>query len=263
MILTLRSEWLKLRTVRVHFVLLALAVAFPVTVTVLVAIFGDNPETVQNHELAELISGTSVISVMLFSAVAAISLTSEFAHGTIRPTYAATPNRVRVMIAKLLVNSVVAAVLSFALIAICWVAGAAILESRDAEISLSMEDGSVGALAGLVVLAVILTWFAFGIGLIVRNSPATVSILLLWPLVAEGLVGSFVHAGEPGPSDELTPRQREVLQLLAEGRSMKEVGSVLNLTARTVAFHKYRIMEQLKVKTTAELIRYAVKHHIV
>jgi ABC-2 type transport system permease protein len=126
--------------------------------------------------------------VMLFSAVAAISLTSEFAHGTIRPTYAATPNRVRVMIAKLLVNSVVAAVLSLALIAVCWVAGAAILESRDAEISLSVEDGSVGALIGLVVLAVILTWFAFGIGLIVRNSPATVSILLLWPLVAEGLI---------------------------------------------------------------------------
>ena len=54
-----------------------------------------------------------------------------------------------------------------------------------------------------------------------------------------------------------------VLQLLAEGRSMKEVGSVLSLTARTVAFHKYRIMEQLKVKSTAELIQYAVKHHIV
>ncbi len=83
------------------------------------------------------------------------------------------------------------------------------------------------------------------------------------PLVAESLVGSFVNAGEPGPSDELTPRQREVLQLLAEGRSMKEVGTVLNLTARTVAFHKYRIMEQLRVRTTAELVRYAVKHHIV
>ena len=54
-----------------------------------------------------------------------------------------------------------------------------------------------------------------------------------------------------------------VLQLLAEGRSMKEVASVLNLTPRTVAFHKYRMMEQLKVKSTAELIQYAVKHHIV
>jgi DNA-binding CsgD family transcriptional regulator len=62
---------------------------------------------------------------------------------------------------------------------------------------------------------------------------------------------------------QLTSREVEVLQLLAEGRSMKEVGSVLSLTPRTVAFHKYRIMEQLKVKSTAELIQYAVKHHIV
>jgi len=80
------------------------------------------------------------------------------------------------------------------------------------------------------------------------------------PLVADGLVGSLMHDAAP---HELTPRQREVLQLLAEGRSMKEVGSVLNLTPRTVAFHKYRMMEQLKVKSTAELIQYAVKHHIV
>ncbi len=80
------------------------------------------------------------------------------------------------------------------------------------------------------------------------------------PLVADGLVGALMHDAAP---HELTPRQREVLQLLAEGRSMKEVGSVLNLTPRTVAFHKYRMMEQLKVKSTAELIQYAVKHHIV
>jgi DNA-binding NarL/FixJ family response regulator len=83
------------------------------------------------------------------------------------------------------------------------------------------------------------------------------------PLMTEGLVGSLLNAEEGAPSQELTPRQREVLQLLAEGRSMKEVASVLNLTPRTVAFHKYRMMEQLKVKSTAELIQYAVKHHIV
>jgi DNA-binding NarL/FixJ family response regulator len=82
------------------------------------------------------------------------------------------------------------------------------------------------------------------------------------PLVTEGLVGSLMHADRK-PAHELTSRQREVLQLLAEGRSMKEVASLLNLTPRTVAFHKYRMMEQLKVKSTAELIQYAVKHHIV
>jgi DNA-binding NarL/FixJ family response regulator len=83
------------------------------------------------------------------------------------------------------------------------------------------------------------------------------------PLITEGLVEALIHPRDQVPSRELTPRQREVLQLLAEGRSMKEVASVLDLTPRTVAFHKYRMMEQLQVKSTAELVQYAVKHHIV
>jgi DNA-binding NarL/FixJ family response regulator len=83
------------------------------------------------------------------------------------------------------------------------------------------------------------------------------------PLVAAGLVGSLLNPDEHKSGHDLTSRQREVLQLLAEGRSMKEVASVLNLTPRTVAFHKYRMMEQLNLKSTAELIQYAVKHHIV
>ena len=61
----------------------------------------------------------------------------------------------------------------------------------------------------------------------------------------------------------LTERQREVLQLLAEGKAMKEVGSILNMTARTVAFHKYRIMDVLGARSNADLIRYAVRSHMV
>ena len=83
------------------------------------------------------------------------------------------------------------------------------------------------------------------------------------PLMTQGVVGSLLQPGDQKPGHELTSRQREVLQLLAEGRSMKEVASVLNMAPRTVAFHKYRMMEQLKVKSTAELVQYAVKHHIV
>jgi DNA-binding NarL/FixJ family response regulator len=83
------------------------------------------------------------------------------------------------------------------------------------------------------------------------------------PLITGALVGSLLDPGDRTAGQELTPRQREVLQLLAEGRSMKEVAGLLNLTPRTVAFHKYRMMEQLKVKSTAELIQYAVKNHIV
>jgi len=83
------------------------------------------------------------------------------------------------------------------------------------------------------------------------------------PLVTEGLVGSLMQINRHVPSQELTSRQREVLQLLAEGQSMKEIAAVLNVTTRTVAFHKYAMMTALNVKTSAELIRYAVKHHIV
>jgi DNA-binding NarL/FixJ family response regulator len=62
---------------------------------------------------------------------------------------------------------------------------------------------------------------------------------------------------------QLTERQREVLQLLAEGKLMKQVGNILNMTTRTVAFHKYRIMHALHLTSDAELIRYALKHHML
>jgi DNA-binding NarL/FixJ family response regulator len=63
--------------------------------------------------------------------------------------------------------------------------------------------------------------------------------------------------------DRLTERQREVLQLLAEGKVMKEVGGILHMTPRTVAYHKYRMMEVLGAKSYAELVRYAIREHIV
>jgi DNA-binding NarL/FixJ family response regulator len=63
--------------------------------------------------------------------------------------------------------------------------------------------------------------------------------------------------------ERLTQRQREVLQLLAEGKVMKEVSSILHMSTRTVAYHKYRMMEVLGAKTSAELVKYAVKNHIV
>jgi DNA-binding NarL/FixJ family response regulator len=83
------------------------------------------------------------------------------------------------------------------------------------------------------------------------------------PLVTEDLVNAVLNPGRAIPADVLTPRQREILQLLAEGRSMKEAAAVLKITPRTVAFHKYEMMERLKVKSTAELIQHAIKHHIV
>ena len=65
------------------------------------------------------------------------------------------------------------------------------------------------------------------------------------------------------PVRKLTRRQREVLQLLAEGNSAKQVGDILNISARTVEFHKYNIMEELGIHNSAELVQYAIKLGIV
>lgn len=81
------------------------------------------------------------------------------------------------------------------------------------------------------------------------------------PVLTEGMIGSFVHAFKHMKSPhKLTSRQKAVLQLLAEGMSMKEVASVLNITPRTVAFHKYSMMEQLNIRSNAELMSFAISH---
>jgi DNA-binding NarL/FixJ family response regulator len=84
------------------------------------------------------------------------------------------------------------------------------------------------------------------------------------PCIAGGLANLSLldpEAREHAPQP--TARQRQVIQLLAEGRSMKETADLLNITLRTVASHKYRVMELLQIKTSAELVRYAVKNRIV
>ena len=84
------------------------------------------------------------------------------------------------------------------------------------------------------------------------------------PLIAEGMLNHALNQ-EPGDAGlrELSGREREVLQLLAEGKSMKEVAAVLDISPRTVEFHKYRVMELLGVKTNAELVQYAIRHGLI
>jgi DNA-binding NarL/FixJ family response regulator len=84
------------------------------------------------------------------------------------------------------------------------------------------------------------------------------------PLMTDGMVGSFVQNFKRRKAIlSITPRQKEVLQLLAEGRSMKEAAFVLNVSPRTVAFHKYTMMERLHIRSSAELVEYAMRSSIV
>ena len=113
-----------------------------------------------------------------------------------------------------------------------------------------------------------------GSGCLLKTSPAS-EIISAIRCVMRG--GRYVSPGipmwttDPAPPSQnsglhggdLTERQREVLQLLAEGFSMKEAAAILNVATRTVAFHKYRIMESLQLQNNADMVQYAMRNHIV
>jgi DNA-binding NarL/FixJ family response regulator len=84
------------------------------------------------------------------------------------------------------------------------------------------------------------------------------------PQIARGIQEAFIWDPQGrNPEKELTPRQREVIQLLAEGKSMKEAAEILKVSPRTIAFHKYSMMKELGIKTNAELIRVGIKKSIL
>ena len=84
----------------------------------------------------------------------------------------------------------------------------------------------------------------------------------LTPLITKDVISTLTES-TPQPDLKLTPRQREVLRLIAEGRRMKEIGAILELSTRTVETHKYEMMRALKVESTAELVRYAIQIGLV
>jgi len=86
------------------------------------------------------------------------------------------------------------------------------------------------------------------------------NIYLTPPLTREVMDRIAAPAGPPGP--QLTARQQEILRLIVEGRRMKEIGTVLQLSTRTVENHKYEMMQTLGLHSTAELVRYAIEHRL-
>jgi DNA-binding NarL/FixJ family response regulator len=84
----------------------------------------------------------------------------------------------------------------------------------------------------------------------------------LSPLIARETLMSLLN-NKQGPQSQISQRQAEILQLLAEGRSMKEIADVLKIRPGTVAFHKYRIMKRIHVKSNAELLSYAIKRRMM
>jgi DNA-binding NarL/FixJ family response regulator len=87
--------------------------------------------------------------------------------------------------------------------------------------------------------------------------------LYVTPSLARKLEDAFIRDPRPEHKRELTARQREVLQLLGEGHTMRQVADQLHVTTRTVAFHKYRIMEEFGLKSNSDLVRLAIRERLI
>ena len=80
--------------------------------------------------------------------------------------------------------------------------------------------------------------------------------------VAGGLLNVLQHTAGPD-TGRLSSRQREILQLFAEGKTTKEIASIMNLSTRTIEWHKYRMMRMLNIQRSAELVQHAVRMKLV
>ena len=205
MINLLRSEFLKLRTVRLNIWLPFGAVIGLVVIVGLVGLLTSNPRRFDSEDLMGVIGGFSVLVAMMVGVGTSLGITSEFAHNTIRPTLAATPNRSMVFVAKAIVSVIFGLAVSTVAVLTSYVVGSALLNARDANIGLSGDDGSLATFIGVIVLGGLLALFGYGLGLLLRNGPAAVSIIILWPLLIENIVGGVLSVAGVDDAQKFLP----------------------------------------------------------
>jgi ABC-2 type transport system permease protein len=191
MLRALRAEFIKLRTVRMNWVLAIIAVAFPLIVSLLTAALADERD-IRAESLAEVVTGTSVITAMLLGVIGAATITGEFGFGTIRVTFAATPRRNVVIVAKAIATVVVALVVEALVVVTAYGLSAAVASGRGADVDFADIDAGTAPFIGVIAFAAIVALLGFGLGLLIRNTPAAIAVLILWPLVAESILGGLL-----------------------------------------------------------------------
>ncbi len=190
MIALIRSEWLKLRTVRSNITMACFAVILPLAITLLTTAFL-NVNSVDDRAVSSVLLGSGSLSVLLFGIIGVLAITQEYSQGTIRLTLAANPRRFRAYVAKGIVLTILSSGLTAFIILVGNTAGEAILDSRDAVGKLS--NGDMGqAYFAMIVLSVLVSLLGMAIGTLTRNSPSAVTVLVLWPLLLESLIGSLL-----------------------------------------------------------------------
>ncbi|MEI8238248.1 MAG: ABC transporter permease [Actinomycetota bacterium] len=192
MIRALRSEWIKMRTLAMNWVLTIVAIVFPLVITLITALVRGKDAEFDMRNLLDVLTGTSRVSVLLLMVVAAVTITNEYAYGTIRPTFAAMPKRGHVMAAKAVLVVIYAMVVQALVVLVGVGAGAAIARSKGATMELSSVPTATPALVGAVLLAGLSALLGLGVGMLLRSTPLSVTLLIIWPLIVETLIGGLL-----------------------------------------------------------------------
>ena len=192
----MKSEFIKLRTLRSTLTATIVLIIFPVAVTVLSAMFAKNPDETM---VIKVLVNTGIVSLLLCGVLGVFAIAQEYSQGTIRITFAATPMRMKVFVAKALVISLWVAVSVAVLEGVGLIGANYALHSRGFDFGVMYQamPGIDSAWQGLFAFGAVCILFAlvgFALGALLRSSPGAIATLILVPLLVEGIVTGLLIA---------------------------------------------------------------------
>ncbi|CAB4667865.1 unannotated protein [freshwater metagenome] len=222
----LRSELFKLRTTRATKLVLGTAVVLPSIIFVLTSIFGFSSGEISNSLIAAVAESSALVG-LLMGVVGVLCSTQEYSQGTIRITLVATPQRYKVLLAKLFTVVIVSIGATASLIALSLIPSGIILQSR--EIDFEIVGSDIRILFSMFILITMLSLLGLFLGLLFKSSPGAISALLLWPTIIEGLVFGLLTLAFDDNVFRFAPIQGNGFSLTNEFRSPDDNSWLLSL----------------------------------
>ena len=192
----MKSEFIKLRTLRSTLTATIVLIIFPVAVTVLSAMFANNPDEIM---VIKVLVNTGMVSLLLCGVLGVFAIAQEYSQGTIRITFAATPMRMKVFVAKALVISLWVAVSVAVLEGVGLIGANYALHSRGFDFGVMYQampgiDSAWQVLFAFGAVCILFALVGFALGALLRSSPGAIATLILVPLLVEGIVTGLLIA---------------------------------------------------------------------
>jgi ABC-2 type transport system permease protein len=211
MINAIRSEWMKLRSARSNIILIILAIALPLILSVLIASLGNFRDSSQQDLFSNIVLGPNFLCVFLAGVIGVLGIGQEYRHNTIRVTFTSEPRRSRVLAAKVVVTTMFGLGIGLFSQLLDFGVASVILNARNFSMSMTEPGSSLTAFIGQTLLCGLFTLAGFGLGAILRQPAGAIPIILVWPLIIEQILRGLLSLISDGAAKWLP---------FAEGLSM-------------------------------------------